>query len=250
MAANDYTKLICGIELPENSIYISASVKTVNLKKVMSVLFKDRVDAGKQLAEKLKDHVGPDGIVLAIPRGGVIVGAEIARRLGLGLDLIVPRKIGSPQNPEVAIGAVTQDGSVLLNRRLIDMIGISEPELQELISREIREIDRRLSVYRAGEAPVDYAGRQIVVVDDGVATGHTMFASLRSARKMQPKELILAIPVAPGETLEALKKEVDYTVCLFAPDDFYAVGQFYERFDQISDEEVVKIMKELKKIKK
>jgi putative phosphoribosyl transferase len=233
-----------------NSIYVSACVKTVNLKKVMSVLFKDRIDAGKQLAEKLKGHVGRDGVVLAIPRGGVIVGAEIARRLGLDFDLIVPRKIGSPQNPEVAIGAVTQDGSVLLNRRLIDMIGISEPELQELISREIREIERRISVYRAGEAPEDYAGRQIVVVDDGVATGHTMFASLRSARKLQPRELILAIPVAPVEILKELKKEVDYAICLFAPEDFYAVGQFYERFDQTGDEEVVKIMKELKKIKK
>jgi predicted phosphoribosyltransferase len=216
----------------------------------MPVLFKDRIDAGKQLAEKLKDHVGRDGIVLAIPRGGVIVGAEIARSLGLDFDLIVPRKIGSPQNPEVAIGAVTQDGSVLLNRHLVDMFGISESELQELVSREIKEIERRRSLYGAGETTGDYAGRQIVVVDDGVATGHTMFASLRSARKLHPKELILAIPVAPRETLEELKKEVDYVVCLIAPDNFYAVGQFYERFDQTSDEEVVKIMKELKKAKK
>jgi putative phosphoribosyl transferase len=216
----------------------------------MSVLFKDRVDAGKQLAEKLKDYVGSDGIVLAIPRGGVVVGAEIARRLGLDFDLIVPRKIGSPQNPEVAIGAVTQDGSAILNRRLIDMLVVSELELQELISREIREIKRRVSIYRAGAAPGDYAGRQVVVVDDGVATGYTMFASLRSARNLHPRELILAIPVAPRETLEALKKEVDHAVCLIAPDDFYAVGQFYERFDQTGDKEVIKIMKELKKIKK
>lgn len=214
------------------------------------MLFKDRIDAGRRLAEKLRGCVESDGIVLAIPRGGVVVGAEVARRLGLAFDLIVPRKIGSPQNPEVAIGAVTQDGSVILNKRLIDLLGITQIELKELVSHEIREIKRRIALYRGGEATGDYTGRQVLVVDDGVATGYTMFASLRSARKMHPKELILAIPVAPPDTLEALKKEVDHTVCLISPDDFYAVGQFYEKFDQTSDEAVIKIIKELKKSKK
>ena len=213
------------------------------------MLFKDRVDAGRQLAEKLRGYVESDGIVLAIPRGGVVVGAEVARRLGLEFDLIVPRKIGSPQNPEVAIGAVTQDGSTILNSRLIDMLGITEIELKELVSNEIREIKRRIALYRGGESAGDYSGRQVIVVDDGVATGYTMFASLRSARSMHPKELILAIPVAPPDTLEALKKEVDHTVCLISPHDFYAVGQFYEEFDQTSDEAVIKIIKELKKSK-
>jgi predicted phosphoribosyltransferase len=210
------------------------------------VIFKDRVDAGRQLAERLTGFVESSGLVLAIPRGGVVVGAEIARRLNLDLDLIIPRKIGSPQNPEVAIGAVTQDGSTILNQRLIGMLGITDLELKETISHEIKEIDRRTALYRGGTELKDCDGRQIVVVDDGVATGFTMLACLRSARNLHPKELILAVPVAPSDTLELLQKEVDHTVCLLTPDDFYAVGQFYERFDQTCDDEVIKIIKDLK----
>lgn len=210
-------------------------------------MFRDRVDAGRQLAEKLAGSVDGRGLVLAIPRGGVVVGAEIARRLGVELDLTIPRKIGSPQNPEVAVGAVTQDGSTILNERLIELLGITELELKETISREIMEIKRRTALYRLGEELKDCSGRQVIVVDDGVATGYTMLACLRSARNLRPKELILAVPVAPADTLELLKEEVDRVVCLLTPGDFYAVGQFYEIFDQTRDEEVVKIIKELKK---
>ncbi|MFX4262967.1 phosphoribosyltransferase [Pelotomaculum propionicicum] len=214
-----------------------------------SLIFKDRVDAGKQLAERLAGRVERGGLVLAIPRGGVVVGAEIARKLGLEIDLIIPRKIGSPQNPEVAVGAVTQDGSTILNKQLVEMLKITELELEEAISREIKEIKRRTALYRGTEEHKDMAGLQVVVVDDGVATGYTMFACLRSAKILHPKELILAVPVAPPDTLAQLKKEVDYAVCLHVPEDFYAVGQFYERFDQTRDEEVIKIIKELKKVK-
>lgn len=209
-------------------------------------MFRDRVEAGRKLAEKLKGTVESSGLVLAIPRGGVVVGAEIARRLGLDLDLIIPRKIGSPQNPEVAIGAVTQDGSTILNTRLIEKLGITDLELQEAITRETMEIIRRVALYGGGWEQKDCSGIQIVVVDDGVATGFTMLACLRSARNLHPRELILAVPVAPPDTLGLLQKEVDRVVCLLTPDNFYAVGQFYENFDQTSDEEVVKIMKELK----
>jgi len=211
------------------------------------MLFKDRVDAGRQLADKLSGQIGKDGLVLAIPRGGVVVGAEVARKFGLGLDLIIPRKIGAPQNPEVAIGAVTQDGTTIFDRRLIGLLGVSEPEIEDKISCEISEINRRMSLYRGSENHEDYAGRQLVVVDDGVATGYTMLAALRSARNFHPRELILAIPVSPPDTLEMLKKEVDRTVCLYSPEDFYAVGQFYQRFDQTEDDEVIRILKELKK---
>ena len=211
------------------------------------MLFKDRVDAGRQLADKLSGQIGKDGLVLAIPRGGVVVGAEVARKLGLELDLIIPRKIGAPQNPEVAIGAVTQDGTTIFDRRLIGLLGVSELEIEDKISCEISEINRRMSLYRGSENHPDYAGRQLVVVDDGVATGYTMLAALRSARHFNPRELILAIPVSPPDTLEMLKKEVDRTVCLYSPEDFYAVGQFYQRFDQTEDDEVIKILKELKK---
>lgn len=212
----------------------------------MALMFRDRVEAGRKLAEKLEGTVESSGLVLAIPRGGVVVGAEIARRLGLDLDLIIPRKIGSPQNPEVAIGAVTQDGSTILNTRLIEKLGITDLELQEAITRETMEIIRRVALYGGGWEQKDCSSRQIVVVDDGVATGFTMLACLRSARNLHPRELILAVPVAPPDTLGLLQKEVDRAVCLLTPDSFYAVGQFYENFDQTSDEEVVKIMKELK----
>ncbi len=210
------------------------------------MIFKNRVDAGRQLAEALEGRAESGGLVLAIPRGGVVVGAEIARKHGMELDLIIPRKIGSPQNPEVAIGAVTQDGSTILNEHLVEMLGITEHELDEAISWETKEIKRRTSLYR-GVGELDMTGRQVIVVDDGVATGYTMFASLRSVRKSHPKELLLAVPVAPSDTLAVLSKEVDYALCLHAPADFYAVGQFYKRFDQTSDEEVIKIIKELKK---
>lgn len=211
------------------------------------MVFKDRVDAGRQLSDKLVGYAGKNGVVLAIPRGGVVIGAEIARRLGLGLDLIIPRKVGAPQNPEVAIGAVTQDGTTIFDRRLIEMLGISEFDFEDKISCEINEIKRRMVLYRGSENHQDYKGRQLIVVDDGVATGYTMLAALRSARNFHPGELILAIPVAPPDTLEMLEKEVDRVVCLLVPDDFYAVGQFYECFDQTEDEEVIKILKELKK---
>ena len=210
------------------------------------MIFKDRTDAGRLLAEKLVGRIGKNGVVLAIPRGGVVVGAELARKLGLKLDLIIPRKIGSPQNPEVALGAIAQDGAAILDRRLIELLGVTDAELKEIMAYELEEIKRRMSLYRGSANRGNYTGKQIVVVDDGIATGYTMLAALRSARNLRPRELILAIPVAPPETLEILKKEVDHSVCLLTPANFYAVGQFYERFDQTGDEEVVKILKELK----
>ncbi len=212
-------------------------------------MFKDRTDAGRLLADKLVGRIGKDGVVLAIPRGGVVVGAELARKLGLKLDLIIPRKIGSPQNPEVALGAVAQDGAAILDHRLIELLGVTDGELKEIIACELEEIKRRMSLYRGSAKHRNYAGRQLVVVDDGIATGYTMLAALRSVRNLRPRELTLAIPVAPPETLEILKKEVDYSVCLLTPGNFYAVGQFYEKFDQTSDEEVFKILKELKETK-
>ncbi len=210
------------------------------------MIFKNRADAGRKLAEKLAGCVDADGVILAIPRGGAIVGAEIAGEFGLVLDLIIPRKIGSPQNPEVAIGAVTQDGSTILDQRLIELLRVSELELKDIIAGEIKEIDRRMALYGAGKDRENYVGRQLVVVDDGVATGYTMLAALRSVRNLSPKELILAIPVAPPDTLELLKKEADRTICLFTPDHFYAVGQFYENFEQTADEEVVNVLMKLK----
>ncbi len=213
------------------------------------MIFEDRIDAGNQLAEKLADIAQKDGMVLAIPRGGVVVGAEIAKKLYLELDIIIPRKIGSPWNPEVAVGAVTQDGTTILDHRLIERIGVSEFELKNIIALEINEIRRRMLVYIGNESSRNYKGRQLIVVDDGVATGYTMLAALRSARNFQPGELVLSVPVAPLDVLAMLEKEVDRVVCLYTPETFYGVGQFYRRFEQTSDEEVINILKELKRIK-
>jgi predicted phosphoribosyltransferase len=210
-------------------------------------LFKDRVDSGRQLADKLAPYSKGKGIVLAIPRGGVVVGYEVARRLGYLMDLIIPRKIGSPQNPEVAIGAVTQDGTSIVDHRLVSLLGITRGELEERKNDVINEIKRRMDLYGAGRMLSRFQGGQIILVDDGVATGHTMLAALRTARNYQPEELVVAIPVAPRDTLETLEKEADRVVCLFVPECFYAVGQFYERFEQVEDFEVKEILMRLQK---
>ena len=185
------------------------------------------------------------GIVLAIPRGGVVIGYEVARRLGYLMDLIIPRKIGSPQNPEVAIGAVTQDGISIVDHRLISLLGVTPAELEEKKNDEVREIKRRMNLYGAGRMLRRFQGGQIILVDDGVATGHTMLAALRTARNYQPEELIVAIPVAPRDTLETLEKEADRVVCLLVPECFYAVGQHYESFEQVEDFEVGEILRQL-----
>ena len=211
------------------------------------MLFEDRADAGRRLADRLTGRVREDGLVLAIPRGGVVVAAEVARRFGLELDLIIPRKIGLPHNPEIAIGAVTQDGTAILNRRLVEMLGISRTEIEAIIKDEIVEIKLRLSSYRGGEYDRDCAGRQVILVDDGAATGYTVLAGLRSIRNFRPAELILALPVAPPDTLLMLKNEADFVVCLATPQDFYSVGQFYLDFSQTGDEEVAGIMREFRR---
>lgn len=207
------------------------------------MIFRNRAEAGKMLAEELAGFIEKDALVLAIPRGGVVIAAEIVRLLNLSMDLIIPRKLGAPQNPEVAIGAVTQDGTTLLNQRLIELLKLSKMELQDLVAYEVGEIRRRMALYGAGQNIEKSGGRQLIVVDDGVATGYTMQAALRSARSYGPKELVVAIPVAPRDTLELLKKEVDRAVCLTVPEDFYAVGQFYESFEQTEDGEVIEIMR-------
>jgi putative phosphoribosyl transferase len=207
------------------------------------MIFRNRAEAGKQLAEKLAGFTEKDALVLAIPRGGVVIAAEIARMLNLHMDLIIPRKIGAPHNPEVAIGAVTQDGATIFDQHLMELLGISRGELEDRAAYELNEIRRRMALYGAGRNIGKSGGRQLIVVDDGVATGYTMQAALRSARGYGPKELVLAIPVAPRDTLELLGKEVDRAVCLMVPDDFYAVGQFYESFEQTEDEEVMEIMR-------
>ncbi|MGO0123475.1 phosphoribosyltransferase [Desulfothermobacter acidiphilus] len=208
-------------------------------------MFTDRVDAGRRLAERLRGREYPQGLVLGIPRGGVVVGAEIARELNLPLDVIIPRKIGAPGNPELAIGAVTQDGVPIFNEALVRQLGVTEAERERLVQEALAEVKRRLQRYRASLPPISWRGRTIILTDDGIATGFTVLAALRSLRRAGPREIILAVPVAPPDTLASLRPEVDELVCLYAPELFMAVGQFYEDFPQTTDEEVIALLEEL-----
>jgi putative phosphoribosyl transferase len=206
-------------------------------------LFADRVDAGKRLAQALKAHVGKYAVVLAIPRGGVVVGYEVAKALALSLDVIIPRKIGAPKNPELAIGAMTEDGTILLDDRLVDYLNVSQDYIEEESEAQKAEIHRRLRLYRGGIPYPSLKGREVILIDDGIATGSTMKAAFASVRKRGAKSVIIAIPVGPPSTIRELEQEADRVVCLHTPEAFYAIGQFYEDFTQTQDEEVIRLLK-------
>ncbi|GBD41043.1 Putative phosphoribosyl transferase [bacterium HR39] len=208
--------------------------------------FRDRSEAGRLLAEALKDRVEPPCVVLALPRGGVPVGLEIARALGCPLDLVMVRKIGAPGQPELALGAVAngEHPVLVVNEDVRRMTGASDAYLQSRKEKELAEIARRKARYLAGRAPAPVEGRTAIVVDDGIATGATMLAALRAVRRKGPKKVILAVPVAPPDSLARLSGEADETVCLHTSEWFMAVGQFYDDFRQIDDEEVVAALAE------
>ncbi|HXF72644.1 MAG TPA: phosphoribosyltransferase family protein [Actinomycetota bacterium] len=202
------------------------------------MIFADRVEAGERLAVALARYKGADAVVLAIPRGGVIVGEAVARALGLPLDVVVPRKIGAPGNPELGLGAIAP-GVRVLDEWLIERLGVTEEYLEREIEAEEREIERRERVYRAGRPPVDVGGKAAIVVDDGVATGGTAIAALRWARAQGAARVVLAVPVAPPGSVPKLAREADEVVVLETPEPFFAVGEWYRRFDQTTDEEVI-----------
>ncbi len=202
------------------------------------MIFEDRVDAGERLAKALVDYSGADAVILAIPRGGVIVGEVAARQLGVPLDVVVPRKIGAPGNPELGLGAIAP-GVRVIDPRMVEMLGVSQGYLEQQIAVEEQEIERRLHAYRGGRPPADVAGKVAIVVDDGVATGGTAIAALRWATAQGASTVVLAVPVAPGASLARLGQEADRVVVLSAPEPFFAVGEWYRRFDQTTDEEVV-----------
>jgi len=206
-------------------------------------IFADRVEAGRMLASELLDYAQEDTIVLAIPRGGVVVGYEIAHKLIVPLDIIVPRKIGAPNNPELAIGAMTEDGTVILDEKLVEYLNVSEAYVREESRRQQLEIERRLKLYR-GETPYpNLEDRSVIIVDDGVATGSTIKAALASVRKKGARFVVIAVPVGPPSTIRELEKEADRVLCLFTPEPFYAIGQFYRNFSQTTDEEVTRLLR-------
>jgi predicted phosphoribosyltransferase len=203
--------------------------------------FRNRADAGRRLAAALAGYKNERPVVLALPRGGVPVAAEIAAALNAPLDLVLVRKLGVPVQPELAMGAVV-DGSapiIVRNEDVIRLTGVTEEEVQAVCAEELAEIERRRQRYLGTRARVDPAGRVVIVVDDGIATGATTRAALRALRLRGPKRLILAVPVAPTETLAAMREETDEVVCLEDYTDFGAIGFFYADFRQTSDSEVI-----------
>jgi len=207
--------------------------------------FRDRHEAGQLLARELAFLKGKkDAIVLGIPRGGVVVAYEVAKALDLPLDVFIARKLGAPYNPELAIGAVASDGTVVVDENLIRSLGVSEKYVKEETERQKREIQRRLKAYRGERALPELKGKVVVLVDDGVATGATTLAAIRAIKASEPAEAILAVPVGPPDAIARLKEEADRVICLFTPTPFWAVGAFYLDFEQTSDEEVKRLLRE------
>ncbi|MCI5076465.1 phosphoribosyltransferase [Oricola sp.] len=208
------------------------------------MLFLDREDAGRKLAELLKGRDYGDAVVVALPRGGVPLGAVVADALNLPLDVILVRKVGAPSQPELALGAVTDGDTMKLtvNREIQAELGLTDEDVEDLARAQLPEIERRRASYYKGRAPVPLAGKTVIVVDDGVATGATLNSALRLIRGERPSRLILALPVAPRDTLERLREHADEVVCLHAPSPFLAVGAHYADFSQVSDEEVVRCL--------
>ncbi len=203
--------------------------------------FANRTDAGRHLAQALARYKNRSAVVLALPRGGVPVAAEVAAALNAPLDLILVRKIGVPMQPELAMGAVVDGSSPLLvrNEEVIALAGVDETDFKAVCDAELAEIERRRQRYLGGRERIDVAGRIAIVIDDGIATGATTRAALRATRARQPKKLILAVPVAPTESLAAMQEEADEVVCLEDYESFGAIGFYYSDFRQTSDQQVI-----------
>lgn len=208
-------------------------------------MFSNRSEAGERLLRRLPPVDPADAVVLALPRGGVPVAAPIARGLGAPLDLVLVRKVGAPRQPELAVGAVTDGGAmrVTVNEAVASLLGLDEEAVRALARRELPELERRRARYLGGRLPLPLEGRTAILVDDGIATGATARAALRLVRQQAPARVILAVPVAPPDALDALAGEADAVVWLEAPDPFVAVGAHYRDFAQVGDDEVAAILR-------
>ncbi|MGY3534474.1 phosphoribosyltransferase [Bradyrhizobium sp. USDA 4452] len=209
------------------------------------MLFQNRTDAGRKLARALTKYKARHPIILALPRGGVPVAAEVAAALDAPFDLLLARKIGVPSQPELAMGAVS-DGehpTVVRNSEVVELCGVSERQFDAICKKELAEVERRRRRYLGDRPRSEVTGLVAIIIDDGIATGATTLAAVRATRNRKPNELVLAVPVAPLDTVAKLQAEVDAIICLDTPRDFGAIGYFYRDFRQVDDEEVIAILK-------
>lgn len=205
------------------------------------MLFRDREEAARRLVARLDHYRGRHPLILAVPRGAVPMGRILADAIGGDLDVVLVHKLGAPGNPELAIGSVTEDGEVSVSPFAWD-VGVTQEYVDREAADRLAELRERRRLYTPVREPVDPAGRVVIVVDDGVATGATLLAALRGLRKRNPAELVAAVAVSPPETLERIRAEADRVICLSAPDSFFAVGQFFSSFPQVTDDEVVGLL--------
>ena len=209
------------------------------------MLFQDRTDAGRQLAKALLKYKSRHPVILALPRGGVPVAAQVAAALDAPLDLLLVRKIGLPSEPELAMGAVAdgEEPVIIRNTEIIELSGVSTQDFDEICETECAEIERRRKRYLGNRVRSEVNGRVAIIIDDGIATGATTLAAIKAVRMRKPKELVLAVPVAPLDTIKKLHAEADAIVCLDTPREFGAIGYFYRDFPQVSDDEVIALLK-------
>jgi putative phosphoribosyl transferase len=207
------------------------------------MIFPNRTEAGQELAERLRKYANrKDVIVLGVPRGGVPVAFEVAIALGAPLDVLVLRKLGVPGHEELAFGAIGSGGVRVLDLDIVEGLGISELDIERVTAAEKEELNRRERAYRGTRGPLDVSGMIVILVDDGIATGSSMRAAIRALRQMTPARIVIATPVAPASTCNRLKFDIDELVCVEMPEPFYGVGQFYEDFSPVSDEEVNELL--------
>jgi len=207
-------------------------------------IFNDREEAGWMLVERLRGMIMEKPLVLAIPRGGVEIGAVLARGLGAELDVVLSRKLRAPHQPELALGAVSESGEVYLNHFASAMTDVGDAYVEAERQRQLGEIERRRKMYRAVRPQAPIMGRSVIVTDDGIATGATMIAGLRTVQAAGPKEILVAVPVAAPDRIAAIRPLCDRVVCLLEPQAFWAIGQFYRHFEQVPDERVVELLRE------